>query len=413
MPAALPPEIVVTETADGVHYRLPRPPLGPARFAGCFPIAFGCVPAAMGTAFLTFAVMIIPNLSGPEILISCVFLVLPLAFLLAGLALIFLGAWILAGHQEIVLTARHLRGAFCVGPLRWPGRRSRARLKQLTVVRGHQPGQGPRNAVPLGGYVLQAECEGSSPLRLAVGYPEEWLQALADDLAGRCRALPTEAAGEIVTAAVDVAEESASPRDIRDRPERPINCRATLEQRADGMTVAMPPAGVWGGNNKFVLLWTCCWCGFLLPFTLWFGAAALLGKFSDEQGQPASPLCPLLFLVPFWLVGILFVVGILHQGRRRVTLTVDGERLLVEQVGLFGTRRSEWPRGEIAELRVVCDRCSPIGEGKNNPYYPWLIDLRVVPRDGAAVNVLTYREGDPRKADLEWMATVLRATLRL
>ena len=62
---------------------------------------------------------------------------------------------------------------------------------------------------------------------------------------------------------------------------------------------------------------------------------------------------------------------------------------------------------------MACDRRSRIGEGKRNPYYPWQIDLRIVPRDGPEVNVITYREGDPRKADLEWMATVLRGALRL
>src|SRR5262249_36086149 len=116
---------------------------------------------------------------------------------------------------------------------------------------------------------------------------------------------------------------------------------------------------------------------------------------------------------PFWLVGIGFLVGVVRRGRRSVLLAVNGDRLLVKWSGLFGTRRSEWSRDEIAELHVVCDRRSKIGEGKRNPYYPWQIDLRIVPRDGDSVNVITYREGDPRKADLEWMATMLRRALRL
>jgi hypothetical protein len=95
-------------------------------------------------------------------------------------------------------------------------------------------------------------------------------------------------------------------------------------------------------------------------------------------------------------------------------VVVTGGRLLVVRSGLFGSRRSEWSREELADVRVACDRRARIGEGKKrSAYYPWQIDLRVVPRDGADVNVLTYREGDTRKADLEWMATVLRRTLRM
>jgi hypothetical protein len=412
MPAALPPEIVVTETANGVHYRLPRLQLGPVRFVGCALIAFGLFPAGMGGAFLVVAATVIPNLSGPAIVVACLFLLMPLAFLLGGLALIYLGGWMLAGHQEIELTARHIRSALCVGPLRWSGRRSRARLKQFTVVRGDHPSPNSGSDLEASGNVLQAECEGSRPLRLARGYPEKWLRALANDLTRKCRALPAEAPDELA-AAVSVAEESASPHDIRDRPERPINCRAILEEQANGVTLLLPPAGVWQGSNKFIVLWTFLWCGLVLPITVGFVAAVLWGDVHDKHGQPDSPLS-LLFLVPFWLVGLGFLLGILHRGRRRATLTVDGEQLLVVQSGLFGTRRSEWSREEIAELRVVCDRRSKIGEGKKrHAYYPWLIDLRIVPRDGAAVNVITYREGDPRKADLEWMATVLRGALHL
>ncbi|HEX5271973.1 MAG TPA: hypothetical protein VFW33_15850, partial [Gemmataceae bacterium] len=397
MRRALPPEIVVTETADGFHYRLPRPDLGAGRFAGCLLIPFGLVCSGMGGAFVGFAARVITGLSGPEAVIATLFLLMPLAVLLGGLALVFLGAWLLVGHMEITVTARVVGSALRVGPLRWPGRRSRARLKQFTIVRG--AGTGPSS--------LQAECDGSRPLRLATGYPEEWLQALADDLARKCRALPAEAAGE----SVGVAEESASPHDIRDRPERPVNCRATLEETPSGVVVEMPPAGVWRGTNWFIVLWTFLWCGGVLLFTTLFGTAAVAGKVHDDHGQPMSPLCPILFLVPFWLVGIGFFLGVLHRGRRSVLLAVNGDRLLVVWSGLFGTRRSEWSREEIAELRVACDRRSTIGEGKRNPYYPWQIDLRVVPREGAPVNVITYREGDPRKADLEWMATVLRAAL--
>jgi hypothetical protein len=408
MPADLPPEIVVTETADRIHYRLPRPPLGAARFAGCFVIAIGCVPAAMGVAFIAFAATVIPNLSWPVMVAACLLLLMPLAFLFFGLILAYIGAWMLAGRQEITLTARHIRSTYRVGPMRWSVTRSRSGLKQFTVVRGG-PLDPNTGAAPLSRNKLQAEGEGSRPVRLAWGYPEDWLQALADDLARKCHILPAEQPSE----AVSVASESAAPHDIRDRPERPLNCRALLEERADGVALKMPPAGIWRGSNKFVVLWTFLWCGIVLFATIMLVMAIPQGNLHDKRGQPLSPLCLLSVTVPLWLIGIVFILVILHQAYRSVMLTVAGERLLVVQSGLFGMRQWEWPRDAIAELRVACDRRAKIGEGKKNPYYPWQIDLRIVPCDEPAVNVITYREGDPRKADLEWMATVLRASLRL
>ena len=97
------------------HYRLPRLQLGPMRFAGCVLIAFGCVPACMGSAFIAFAATVIPDLSWPTILVACLILLMPLGFMLVGLALIFFGGWMLAGHQEIALTARHIRSACAWG----------------------------------------------------------------------------------------------------------------------------------------------------------------------------------------------------------------------------------------------------------------------------------------------------------
>jgi hypothetical protein len=404
MSTALPPEVVVTETVDGVHYRLPRLQLGSMRWGGCFLILFGCVPAGMGAAFIALAVTILSGFPWPTLVLTCLILVIPLVFLLVGLSMIFFGSWFLCGHQEIELTASHVRGALRVGPLRWSGRRLRARLKQFTVVRGNQEGRNPAAPGP-GWNVLQAECDGSKPLQLANGYPEEWLRALADDLTRNCRTLSA--------APVRVAEESASPHDIRERRERPVNSRVVLKEQVDGVILIVPPAGVWRGSNWFIVSWTFLWMAILLPMTSVFGTVALQGAFTNAEGEPISPLCPLLFLVPFWLVGIGFLLAILHRGQRRVALAVDGTRLLVVHSGLFGSRRSEWSREEITDVCVACDRRSMIGEGKRNPYYPWQIELRVVVRDGADVNVVTYREGDPRKADLEWMATVLHLALRV
>src|SRR5262249_31198403 len=128
---ALPAELEVVATADRARYVLPRPP-GVPGCIGPLLIGFGLFPLVMGVVFivLTLRVLAAPF---PFNLAIVPLLIVPSAFVLIGLALIFLGAFFLAGRTEVELTGDALSAAMRVGPFRWRGRRRRGQVLRLTV----------------------------------------------------------------------------------------------------------------------------------------------------------------------------------------------------------------------------------------------------------------------------------------
>src|SRR5262249_38332773 len=120
-----------------------------------------------------------------------------------------LGGWFLAGWVEIELTPAALRAVLRLGPLRWSGRRPRARVRQFTVERL------PDEGASWVGCALAAECDGARRLYLVFGYPRDWVLALADDLAGRCGRLAAGGGDVRAAPAVRVAEQFAGRKTSR------------------------------------------------------------------------------------------------------------------------------------------------------------------------------------------------------
>ena len=82
-------------------------------------------------------------------------------------------------------------------------------------------------------------------------------------------------------------------------------------------------------------------------------------------------------------------------------MRVNGTGLHVAQAGLFGAKRWDWPREEIADIRA-----GPSGmEVNNRP----VLELQVHPRSGKKAGFLAGRD----EAELRWMATRLRRALRV
>jgi hypothetical protein len=302
MSEALPGDIVFHETADGVRYRLPAPRLGFMRLAGLAPLLFGLVPIGMAVAMGGLIVTQVLKHGHPFGIAFCAcggLMLLP--FLIFGLIFVFMGLWLLAGHNEIELTDTRLRAVMRVGWLRWSRRRPRDRVRQFTVVRDQRLTSRVTFLPPHAFTVLQAECLGSKPLRLAVGFAPAWLRALASDL-GRRLQVETD---EMAARPVPVVEESADPEDIRERPEQPLNSQAVLERHDDGVTLDVPPVGIWAGSNKFFVIWTFLWCGMLATVIVGLVLFAAAG-----QNLPQPPAYAVLFCIPFFLVGI----GCLSRG---------------------------------------------------------------------------------------------------
>jgi hypothetical protein len=88
---------------------------------------------------------------------------------------------------------------------------------------------------------------------------------------------------------------------------------------------------------------------------------------------------------------------------RSAVFEVSPDRLAVRLEGVFGTTRHEWGREDLAAVGVVSE-CRHTDEGGS-----WETRLCVRPREGEPVRVLGHRP----KAELEWVATLLRGALRV
>jgi hypothetical protein len=403
--AVLPQDVVVTETVHGIHYRLPPHELGLFRWAGVIMMVFGLVPIGMAVAFISFALSMGGMALAPLIGLICCLPVL-LAFCGFGGMFLFFGAWVLAGRSDIELTSKKIRTILCAGPFRWSRQRPRALIRQFTVVC-------PRNslAVQIGGRELrtawrklQAECAGSKPLMLAVGYPQETLLALARDLSVRAAPSPGEFVEAVSDEPIAVAEEIEDPAVTSERPRQPPESPAIFQQFTDGVTITLPLAGVWGGSSHFFILFTLAWCLMLVLITIVFVIVAVTGNWKDENGQPINPLLVALFTVPFWLAGIGFMAAILHRGRRSAVLAVAGDQLMILQTGLFSSRQQEWVRQELRSVRAEVTKNTDT-EGATTYTTELWIELSA----GPPVKLLGHRD----KREVEWIATMLRKALKL
>jgi hypothetical protein len=425
----LPPEIAVEESFDRVVYRLPRRGMGILRLAGCVLALFGAFPIGMGGFFLraTWQQLRGELVDAPAFakVFVAIVLLFPVAFVAIGLAMIVGGIMLAAGRAEIELNPRRLISRAQAGPLVFSRGRRRGRVRQITVVKRQHPGPNAHASGHAPSWLdpghadwseLQAECTAGKPLRLAFGYPQPWLAALADELAERLERMPCEdfdwesaAVGPYARSApagtVTVEHETTDPDDIRERFAPPAGCRLVLREAPAGFTIGFPRRGILRATNPFLLIWTFGWCTLSFPFAAVMVALALKGEFG---GQPGGALVPLAFMMPFVLVGAGALAMVVHRGTKSTRLTVDGDRLLVVQTGLWGGIRRELAKGDLAAIRVD-SRKSTDSDGDST----WTMALLIEPRQGPPLRLLEFtpQMDYVPKAELEWAATLLRRGL--
>jgi hypothetical protein len=401
---SLPAEVLVTDEPSGIRYRLPRPQLGPLRWGGLFVAFIGLMPIGMAIGFASFALHAFGDNPFRLLILLCPLPVL-LAFVAVGLAILFVGAWLFAGKVEIQLTPTHVRAIRLVGPFWWSWRCRRDQVRQFTMVRAGAARTSPVDNNPWGAWnTLLAERKGKKPMTLAFGHPHDLLLAVAHDLSRRVTPPPSEYADVLPAEPVEVSLESGDPAVVQERPRQPADSTAVLETFPDGITLTLRPVGIWRGADRFFTLFTFLWCGMVVLITLGLIVGAITGGLHDEDGHPVNPVYGGLFLIPFWATGIGCLLAVLHFGRRGTVLAVTGDRLMVLQTGLFGTRQQEWARSQLIAVRVLVTSRSD-GEGGTT----WTNQLAIEPNDGPTVQLLSYRP----KRELEWMATVLRRALQM
>jgi hypothetical protein len=401
MSEPLPPEIVFTETPDGMHYRLP-----PRDLRGLPGLKWGLILGACAVLGIAF---VVPVVRGPGKLDWTLLLTsLPVVLFVAGPALILFS--FLFGHSAVSMQQGKLvaieRGRF----FPWARRRRGEQVRQLTVRTG-SPGQSiarPAAAPNSASHFcwIEASCSCGKPLIFAWGYPVSLLRPLAEDLNRRlacCLPLQGAANRDVADATFEASPpiplppvevlSSDMPAFCR-RYDQPASSKATLERSAQGLTLTVPPRGMVRGSAG-LFGFAGCWNSFLTLLTVLSVPALLAGNFAGRDW----PFFLMLGL--FWAVGIGIGLAAYHMGRRRAVFAVVGESLMVIQAGPLGTKRAEWARDELSDIRP-----GPCGMTVNKRP---ILELKIQPKLGKSFGLLAGHDVE----ELEWIATILRDALHV
>jgi hypothetical protein len=368
------------------RFDLPIRPLGWAKLTGVFFIGFGVLFAwSSARDILRTVQKWLHETPGGMETVSCLF---NLPFLIAGCVPVVIGLLVLFGRCRVEWRDGQLWSAEVLGPFRWTRRMPRKPIRKLEIAAttsksGNAP---PKPIENFSG--LTAEFEDGSKKLVVLGYPKDWLLAIADELKGYVGRGTFSAA----STQVEVVEKTSEDEDVDDVLQQPADSRVQVEERGAGVRLVVPPAGIWRGS-KGLFFFALFWCGFMVLFTAFTGTSMFKGRGIEWE--------LVAFLAAFWAIGVGLLVGAVHMGRRSASLEADSVHLRVETRGLFGTNRREWSRADLNAIRADAS-------GMEVNHRP-LIELQIHPLSGKKVGLLAGRQED----ELRWLAPCLRRALNV
>ena len=405
MQARLPEEIRTRDLLpDGTRYVFPSRNLGAMRIVGVAVMGMGVVMLGFAAFFVYGIVnefLLDEDAPGWFFMIPVVvgLLVVPV-----GLIPIVIGAFLFGGHCEIELHRGTLRLIERVGPFRKTWSRPAELLTALVIKKVPiRVNDEPVTSGPLADLAfLQVESDGAKRLMFAAGYPREWVTALAQDLVPRLRShvevtesdSPWQQAGAEDAdrpSSISITDHFDTSEPLDEDVKQPEGSQIQVEEYPTGVTLTVPPAGVWRGS-KGLCFFGFLWCGIISVFSL----VALLATPGDEVPWFAYPI-----LVGLFAIGAAVLLGGINMGIRRAVLAVVDDSLMVLQSGLFGAKRREWTRDQID--RIVCGASGM--EVNKRP----VLQLQIHGNSRGKFSVLTGRDD----AELRWIAATLRLALRL
>ncbi len=315
------------------------------------------------------------------------FLMFMIPFILGGLTPLGIGCLMMFGRCRVEWRDKRLTVIDRAGPIFWRRRLSKGKsyLRKLSVKIGETK---VNNQVvttgPLAGMgTLMAEFDQGKPRMVAVGYPKDWLYALAEDLSARVGTI----SGGVSAPKVELVNVS-KPESGVEMVEKPADSTVRVEQMSNGFTMVVPPAGLWKGS-KGLIGFGILWCLFMAVITGFFVKASI-------QGTNAMPWAGWFFMGALWATGFGIVAGAINMGQRRAMLLFENGQLKVAQQGLFGTKQWEWQRADISAIRADAS-----GMSVNERL---VIELQIHPISGKKIGLFTGRNED----ELRWMAAELR-----
>lgn len=377
-------EVTVETSGNDVSYILPVRPLGNLRWFGLIPVGFGLlfisVPWSMFGGFVKN--LLTGGINGPEIFFT-IFLI---PFFIAGLVPLSIGLFVICGRCRIDWRNERLSVLDYAGLIRWRRRFPKKTIRKFTVGRGNPQAQGePITSGPLVNLgALVAEFEEGKPRLMAIGYPQEWLQSIAEDLATHVGA-----STNVVTAP---QVETTEPGCIESADvDKPSNTQIQLENRIGEIRINVPSSGLRKGSKGF-FGFAIFWCLFMSVIS----SVLIFGKTTH-----GIPWFVFLMLALFWTIGLGMLAGAINMSRRRFTIVASRSELKVAQTGPFGSREWQWPRSEIVAVRADSS-----GMKINN--VP-ILELQILAIGRKKVGVMAGRDDQ----ELRWLATELRKALEI
>jgi hypothetical protein len=175
---------------------------------------------------------------------------------------------------------------------------------------------------------------------------------------------------------------------------QPAGSLVIVERFPDGLTLQVPPAGVWRGTQG-LFVFAIIWNGIVTMISAVMLAAVMSNKAKPDDSIWIMPL----IMSIFWLVGIGMLLGALNMGRRKAAIAVTGGTLMVIQTGLFGTRQRDWQPGDVEAIRA-----GPSGMKINDRD---VLELQIYDGGASKFGLLCGRGDD----ELRWLAAELRQVL--
>lgn len=382
--------VEVRNLPEGIVLEFPRRPLGVFRFAGLLPIGFGLFFSGFAVIWMWGAAGFASHGDGSFSLMRVLFALFGLPFFIAGMFPTGMGLFILFGHTEIEWSNGVLKTIERAGPFRWSQKRKSSGLQRLLValsndkMQGSRPdGNRPANLM-LG--ALTAEFADAKPMKLAAGYPPEWLQLAANHLAARC-AVPFQTGSmpqRVPKVETVQGETLAIENEIVEA--QPSGSKIRCEQGNGRQLFVVPPAGLVKGS-KGLFVFAVIWCAFI---------GTIAGFFLFVKHNESEFWIPLLFFLVFLSIGVGMLLGAIQMGRRRAILSAGRDGVSIVVAGIFGTKRSDWTPQQIRFIRT-----GPSGMEMNNQP---VIELQIHTDDGKKKGFLAGRDED----ELKWLATRLR-----
>lgn len=373
--------------SDGMWFALPPRPGGPIRAAGSMLLVVGFVDCLVT---LAIGSGLVESSATRGRLVSVVGIFLLIMFVPGVVALIWGALW-RWGHTEVFCREGRLRVSEVWGWLRVARRLPKQPPLGLEICRlGF--GRVPFGASATGGgFRLKAIYAGAPAATVAMGYPNEWLEALAREL----RPLLSLASSAPPPLWVEGDATAAAEADAVLVSQNPPSGRLQVEEAGGRLRITAGPTGLRGSA--------------LLLFRLaliWLGIVGFVGAlFLRDQHRKETPegseLGGLLALVGFTLVGVGMGLTAIHLARRRVVLEVDSLSVEVVISGLWPSRRHQWRRADLTAVGVG-DSSIEVGGRK-------LPELQFHFHSGTVSRLLVGFD----EAALRWMAARLRQKLQL